>query len=425
MNSSYETAVNRANWETMADSPAHSAEASTEYALTVDGARIALKHRARPKGSPVVLIHGLAVNADLWDLPDVRGDDFEYRSLATVLYEAGHDIWLMNVRGIGGPERLSEPPPGQCDWCIDHFILYDLPATIDHVITRTGRRPFVVGSSMGAMSLSGYLQGARLAEAGDAQRIFPDAGLSRRRQERLAGCVFVQFPAALRWPHSIYDDSGQIKWKALISKWRWDEADANYPFELLSRLGWLQALVEATGSVNLHWVRSNRNSDKGRATLPKPFADVWRKTERGLTTAMTKLYNKYKGTTHSRPEMFLSGGIRDAVDHLKAGVLRQLGKSVRAGGFVSALGEPDHVYSDHYDLVTAPTLLVLGGKDRIANADVTREAFFEKITSNDKMLQFYEEIAHGEFEAAPIAFEKVYPEIRSWFGARDKEACPA
>jgi len=62
--------------------------------------------------------------------------------------------------------------------------------------------------------------------------------------------------------------------------------------------------------------------------------------------------------------------------------------------------------------------VVQGGRDRIANAEVTRTAFFERIPAADKRFLFYEEIAHGELEAAPIASEMVYPKIRAWLDER-------
>ena len=132
---------------------------------------------------------------------------------------------------------------------------------------------------------------------------------------------------------------------------------------------------------------------------------------------MLRLAGTFTGATNHRAEVMLQGR-RYVLDHLKAGVLRQLTKCVRARAFVSALGSPDHVYSDHYDLVRLPTLVVHGGRDRIANHDVTRTAFFERVTAADKRFLFYEEIAHGEVEAAPVASEKVYPAIRAWLDER-------
>ncbi|MEW6249706.1 MAG: alpha/beta fold hydrolase, partial [Planctomycetota bacterium] len=216
-----------------------------------DGGAVAVKRRANPGGPPVIFLHGLAVNADLWNLPEVsgevRGVAFHYRSLASLLHAAGWDVWLVNLRGHGAPRMYSAPPPGQTDWCVDHFILQDLPAVVDRVCRQTEQRPVIVGASMGAMTLAGYVQGARLTAApalaapqdggkdrtarhneiaaaatppGDHNvQIVADASLARARQARLAGCVFVEFPAALRWPESLYDAAGRLKWRALLRDW--------------------------------------------------------------------------------------------------------------------------------------------------------------------------------------------------------------
>ena len=132
---------------------------------------------------------------------------------------------------------------------------------------------------------------------------------------------------------------------------------------------------------------------------------------------MLRMAGTFTGATNHRAEVMLRGR-RYVLDHMKAGVLKQLSKCVRKRAFVSDLGTPDHVYSDCYGLVEAPTLVVQGGRDRIANADVVRAVFYERISAIDKNFLYYEDIAHGEIEAAPIACEKVYPEIAAWLDER-------
>jgi alpha-beta hydrolase superfamily lysophospholipase len=69
-------------------------------------------------------------------------------------------------------------------------------------------------------------------------------------------------------------------------------------------------------------------------------------------------------------------------------------------------------------MIACPTMVVVGGRDRIANPDVTREFFFDRIRSSDRTFKLYDTIAHGEFEYAPVASEQVYPEILDWLAAR-------
>ncbi len=392
-----------------------------EYVETADGARIACKRKRRPGATPVVFVHGLAVNADLWDIPRIEGPDYTFTSLPTVLYESGCDIWLMNLRGHGAPTMLSRPAPGQDDWCVDHFILYDLPAVATHVANVTGRKPFIIGNSMGAMTTAGFLQGARLVGRGDSERIVADAEAAKRRRQGVAGAIFVEFPAALRWPKSLYDDTGKLKWHDLLTAWRQTDTDLNYSFEMLARMGWLQAILEATGEVRLEWIRPKRDADPWWKTLPQPIADTFERMDSALARGLRKFAERFKGVRNFRPETF-THGLLAAADHMKIGVLKQMAKSVRSGAFLSGLGSPDHVYSEHYHHIELPALVIVGGEDRIANADVTREVFFENIRSADKTFHNFEGLAHGDFEYAPVACERVYPLISAWITDRDKLA---
>jgi len=380
---------------------------------TADGARIATKRKPTPNGFPVIFLHGLAVNADLWDIPDVIGDDVHFRSLPTILHEAGGDIWLVNLRGHGAPRMLSEPPPGMHDWCVDHFILYDLPAVIAHVRSATGLPPFIVANSMGAMTAAGYFQGAVLAGAPPRQHVALDAAEAQRRQAQVGGCVFVEFPAALRWPKSPFDEHGELRWREFTAEWLRNDASVNFPFEILSRFGWLEALIQAAGSLPLEWMRARGVGGPWWQGFPGPLADFCRSTEQAMLRALRGFAEKVKGSPHFHPDTFLNGPLR-AVDHMKAGVLSQLAASVRAGAFVSGIGEPLHFYSDHYDQIVLPALVLSGLRDRIANAAVTREVFYDQIRSEDKTLHEYEDIAHGDFEYAPVACERVYPTVRAW-----------
>lgn len=113
-------------------------------ATTADGWSLALGRRAPrgvPRGPPVLLVHGLAVNRLFLDFP------FGGHSLAEALARAGMDCYSLDLRGHGGSRR----GPSR-DWSVDDYIRRDLPAALDAVSRATGApRALVVGHSQGAL----------------------------------------------------------------------------------------------------------------------------------------------------------------------------------------------------------------------------------------------------------------------------------
>ncbi len=367
----------------------------------------------------MLLIHGLAVNVDVWDGPAVDAASHRFRSLAMLLREQGYDVWLLNLRGHGAPHLHSQPPAGQRDWCVDHFLLYDVPAAIEHVSNAAGCRPFVVGSSMGAMCLAAHLSGAVLANDSQGTHVVCDANQARRRQARVAGAILVEFPAALRWPQSFFDERGALRWGVVLNEWGRADQNVNLPFEWMSRMPWLEAALTATGEIRLDWLRPSAAATDSR--WPAALQQGYQGVRDGFLKAIGQLAARFRNVRQFHFETF-TRCLLPALDHLQAGVLRQLAKSVRAGGFVSALGAPDCAYSEHYAHLALPVLTIVGGRDRIANAEVTRTVFHERIASNDKQWLLFEDMAHGEFEYSPAATERVYPAMMEWIRARSGDS---
>lgn len=390
----------------------HSDPATRILVSTVDGARLAVRRYEAAGGQPVITLHGLATSGDIWDLPEVVTSSYHYRSLATALREAGLDLWLANLRGHGRSDFRSEPPPGQTDWSVDHFVLYDLPALVAHVNAVTGKRPFVLGASMGAMVLAGWLQGAVLREDSQGRRICADEDEARRRQRAISGAVFVELPASLRWPRSAYGPDGALDWRRLLADFWRTGGDANFPFELLARNAWLEAMIVAGGGVRLDLLRPGADAQRWVDRLPPGMADGLRRARAQVEQAALSVVSAFTGHRNYRAEVL---GERQAVlDRVQAGVLSQMGKCVRERRFLSTLGHPDHVYSDHYHLIAAPALILAGGRDRIASAAVLREDFVERIASSDKTFVVLEDMAHGEIQASPAGSQRVYPLIQTW-----------
>lgn len=146
---------------------------------TADGWNL-VAHRYRPRGQakpgtlPVILCHGLTYNALFWDLDPAV-------SLARYLSAAGHDVWVVSLRGCGlsqkwvwkldsaptmlvggairrmtggkvAPTGYATVDPRFADYSLDDHIAQDLPAFVRLVQQHTGSPQVAwVGHSMGGI----------------------------------------------------------------------------------------------------------------------------------------------------------------------------------------------------------------------------------------------------------------------------------
>jgi lysosomal acid lipase/cholesteryl ester hydrolase len=138
------------------------------YAYTADGWRLGVRHyrplQPDPGKLPVVLCHGLGLNATFWTITD--------HHLPAELNARGYDVYVFDIRGSGENARLGrldrinrrlrQTPfreRGERSWDVDDLWRYDVPAILDYVRRETGQdRVNWVGHSMGAMLMFPYLE---------------------------------------------------------------------------------------------------------------------------------------------------------------------------------------------------------------------------------------------------------------------------
>jgi lysosomal acid lipase/cholesteryl ester hydrolase len=147
------------------------------YAYTADGWRLGVRHyrpeHSDPHKLPVVLCHGLGLNATFWTITD--------NHLPAQLNARGYDVYVFDIRGSGENGRparydrinrmLRHTPfreRGERRWNVDDLMRYDVPAILDYVQRDTGHdRVNWVGHSMGGMLMFPYLE----LEPAEQQRI--------------------------------------------------------------------------------------------------------------------------------------------------------------------------------------------------------------------------------------------------------------
>jgi pimeloyl-ACP methyl ester carboxylesterase len=138
------------------------------YAYTEDGWRLGVRHYRPgipdPGKLPVILCHGLGLNATFWTITD--------NHLATQLCSRGYDVFVFDIRGsgenapVGRRDRLNKfmrhtflRESGERSWNVDDLVHYDVPAILDYVEGETGiNRVNWVGHSLGGMLIFPYLE---------------------------------------------------------------------------------------------------------------------------------------------------------------------------------------------------------------------------------------------------------------------------
>ena len=97
-----------------------------------------------PDKLPVILCHGLGLNATFWTITDYH--------LPSQLTSRGYDVYVFDIRGsgenahLGRCDRLNQlirqtpmRERGERDWNVDDLVRYDVPAILDYVQRETGR----------------------------------------------------------------------------------------------------------------------------------------------------------------------------------------------------------------------------------------------------------------------------------------------
>lgn len=377
----------------------------SERAAAADGVLLGMRRYAHPGAPPVLLLHGLAQNLNGWDVA------VQDHSLARHLFALGFDVWLGNFRGHGRePHRSGR---GVRAARVDDYGILDMPAFVNRVSRATGRRPFVVGHSMGGIATYIHLQGCLF----DAERrVVADPELAAHRNAALAGVVLVGTPPRLFW-HS------RLGLRSLLRRQYFEYN------ELLQHVLGREAVIDLLDKLPLHRFPTRGVSEwvDQAASLPGPTGAVPAAVGKLLGHAASEALAHTLWNPRNMNTALVEAETRMTLDDAALPVLRQFLDWVRhetarehtAGLSAEALAQrPPYVYADHLDVVTAPVLWIGGEFDRVAPPSVIRSHGVARLGSQDRALLVLRDFGHNDLRMGLRAPESVFPAIARWLTDR-------
>lgn len=357
------------------DSDYHQGLAVQEWeVITADGAVLRGRRYMNEGEQPVILAHGFMGNGYEFDLP--RRD----RNLAVYLARRGYDVWVSSFRGCGREPNLCEA----VGWrhAIDHLAAYDVPALIEGVTLRTGRRPVWLGHSMGGMVLYMYLQGATFREKNENKVFAADHDLVGERNRSIAAGIAIGSPPAFHW------DRGGF-------------------FGMLSHSRVMRAGLKA-----LHALTGRLHERRPHLHLGTPMAKLAWKLPRlaavivNHTPAGWVLYN----WDNVEPDVAISllrwGGddvsSRMAQQGLNAIIHTELRSYDRS-----------YSYTGNMHHITAPIFFVTGSEDA-ANPETIKKYGYEAVSSREKEYVCFPGYGHTDLVMGKDVHQEVYTAITDW-----------
>jgi pimeloyl-ACP methyl ester carboxylesterase len=377
-----------------------------EDALSRDNLHLALKHFSHPGAQPVLLIHGLAQNDRAWDSPIKR------YSFARFLHAQGFDVWVGNMRAAGTPGFRSETPRGPHHWTIDDYAINDVPALIESVQRSTGQAPFVVGHSLAAWALEGYLAGITYDRDGS---VISRAQLANDRQTQIRGIATIAGVYNLRWEHPLSEATSRPIFNAD------DYYHSNYELELLAKIRPLFRVVPDVAALPLDWVSTILNFPlENIPFIGGELRDLYRGFQSSVigTPILSMLYYA-PDSDHEMVRLHAQDGLEDLGPRL----LEQLGNCLhdqRTSSYYH-LDRPSRAYDYgrvRQARVDVPLLFVGGGRDRLASDLEIYQDGFEPSQARDKQYLHVENFGHLDILTGVDAPREVMAPVASWIRSR-------
>jgi pimeloyl-ACP methyl ester carboxylesterase len=330
-------------------------------------------------------------------------------------------VWVGNLRNAGTPGFESETPPGPHQWTVDDYAIDDLPALIDRVSDITRKRPFVLGHSLGAWVLDGWLAGLEFDPHGG---VVPNPIKAATRHLRVRGLITVAGLYGLHWEHMLQD------WKNSPIRNEADYYHSNYELETLARAEPLYWFIPRLPTLPLGWLREFVNL---------PLADIpfiggrLDRAYKQLTDDLIQspIFNMFFYAPNTDAEMVRTH-LDDGMEAISPKLLEQLANTYACGRRSAfrphklGCSTPGYDYADIRRnpavMRSLPQLLIAGNRDRLASALQIREDGFEFGREQGRALditfRLMEGAGHLDILGGKGTEAEVFKPVADWMLAR-------
>ena len=357
------------------DFPGELFEAVTDDGLTLRG-----KRYANEGAVPLILLAGIYGNGFNFDIA------FERSNFALYLARRGYDVWVCNFRGTGREPYKSDE--GDFSHYIQDLCIYDLAALIREVTKETGRKPVLMGHSMGGVICYGYLQGAKYGEDDGAKRLMSDPELARERNENVAAMVSLAGPASFHWPKD--------------SRYYW--LVGNPPARLILRAS--RALL----------IRLSQRT--GRVPAEATVVNLVNRAPRLAHIVLTIGYYFFANLKNINREMLMEAAL-SGISDISVREQYQLVNALLTGDLIASSagrGEPpdaQHNLTLNMHLISAPILFAAAELDAVHPAVLHRDGF-ERVASDIKEFKCFTGYGHMDLIHGLEAGGTVFPCVADW-----------
>lgn len=349
-------------------------------AATADGITLRGKRYANQGAVPLILMAGICSNGNQFDLA------IEECNFALYFARRGYDVWVCNLRGTGREPCKSDG--GDFSHNIQDKGIYDVPALVEHVTDATGKKPVLVGHSMGSVVSFVYMQGLSYKEENGCMRIKPDPELSREHNRSIAAHVSIGGPVCFRWPR---DD--------------WHHWMFETPIARLVLRG-VRAMIG--------WMGRRQRQVQVEKTLVGFFNSMPRLGPVLFRPTFSFFANMKNMSRETYVETVLSGlsdiSFKEAYQFVDAALTKDFRECAAILGDFP--GEPCN-YTAYAYLVEAPILFVTGELDPV-HPETVRSFGFERVSSDKKDFRRFEGFGHLDLILGLKAKDEVFPFIADW-----------